>query len=101
MLQKDNKLLFINSINRIIQSDKSIVDGKSYGFKVIIDCLIYCMQDDNVEVSELSREILRFLIKMPNFTEVINKLSFINRQDLLYVIGQTDVLFRSTLHFGG
>ena len=59
------------------------------------------MQDDSIEVSELSREILRFLIKMPNFTEVINKLSFINRQDLLYVIGQSDVLFRSTLHFGG
>ena len=27
------------------------------------------------------------------------KLSFINRQDLLYVIGQSDVLFRSTLNF--
>jgi hypothetical protein len=59
------------------------------------------MQDDNVEVSELSREILRFLIKMPKFPDIINKLSFINRQDLLYVIGQSDVLFRSTLNFGG
>lgn len=43
---------------------------------------------------------MRDLIKnYKKFPEVIPKLSFVNRQDLLYVIGKTDVLFRSTLNF--
>jgi hypothetical protein len=58
------------------------------------------LADENTEISELSREILRDLIKnYKKFPEVIPKLSFVNRQDLLYVIGRTDVLFRSTLNF--
>lgn len=58
------------------------------------------MQDESTEVSELSREILRDLIKnYKKFLDIIPKLSFINRQDLLFVIGQTNVLFRSTLNF--
>ena len=54
------------------------------------------MQDDD----NIVREILRDLIKnYRKFPEIIPKLSFINRQDLLYAIGETDVLFRSTLNF--
>lgn len=90
----------MNSINRVLQADTSLVDGKSQGFKVLVDSLIYCLQDENTETSELSRELLRDLIKnYKKFPEVIPRLSFVNRQDLLYVIGQTDVLFRSTLNF--
>lgn len=70
------------------------------GFKILVDSLIFCLADENTEISELSREILRDLIKnYKKFPEIIPKLSFINRQDLLYVIGRTDVLFRSTLNF--
>jgi hypothetical protein len=87
-------------VNRIIQNDSSIVNGASQGFKILVDSLIFCLAEENTEISESSREILRDLIKnYKKFPEVIPKLSFINRQDLLYVIGRTDVLFRSTLNF--
>lgn len=99
-VEKEEKLAFLNSISRVLQNDAKIVSGKSHGFKVLVDSMIYCLQDENTETSELSREILRDLIKnYKRFPEVIPKLSFVNRQDLLYVIGQSDVLFRSTLNF--
>jgi hypothetical protein len=76
------------------------VNGVSQGFKILVDSLILCLAEENTEISESSREILRDLIKnYKKFPEVIPKLSFINRQNLLYVIGRTDVLFRSTLNF--
>jgi hypothetical protein len=99
-VSKAVKLAFLNSVNRVIQFDNSIVNGSSHGFKILVDSLIYCLADENTEISESSREILRDLIKnYKKFTEVIPKLSFVNRQDLLFVIGRTDVLFRSTLNF--
>ena len=96
----EQRLDFLNAVNRAIQADSSIVDGSSHGFKTVVDNLILCLSDENTETSELSREILRDLIKnYKKFPLIIPKLSFVNRQDLLYVIGRTDVLFRSTLNF--
>lgn len=99
-IPKEDRLSFLNSVNKIIQLDSTIVDGNSQEFKIVVDNLILCLSDENTETSELSREILRDLVKnYKKFPEVIPKLSFVNRQDLLYVIGRTDVLFRSTLNF--
>lgn len=83
-----------------MQADPSIIDGANQNFKLIVDNLIFFLADENTEISELSREILRDLIKnYKKFPEIIPKLSFVNRQDLLYVIGRTDLLFRTTLNF--
>ncbi|CAI2361602.1 unnamed protein product [Moneuplotes crassus] len=101
ILQED-RIKFMESVNRLIQKDSSVVDPSSQRFKNIVDNLILCLSDENTEVSEMSREILRHLIKnYKKFADIIPKLSFVNRQDLLYVIGKTDFLFRSTLNFSG
>jgi hypothetical protein len=99
-IANEDRLSFLNSVTRIIQLDSSIVDGNSQEFKIVVDNLILSLNDDSVMICELSREILRDLIKnYKKFLDIIPKLSFVNRQDLLYVIGKTDVLFRTSMNF--